>query len=60
MVYEIMLAYKDGEETVVKQIVDVCDVEIEVGIYLFLDNEQHILFSAPSDSVIYIQRISLG
>lgn len=55
-----MLAYKDGEETVVKQIVDVCDVEIEVGIYLFRDNEQHILFSTPSDSVIYIQRISLG
>ena len=60
MVYEVMLAYKDGEETVVKQIVDVCDVEIEVGIYLFRDNEQHILFSAPSDSVIYIQRISWG
>lgn len=60
MVYEVMLAYKDGEETIIKQIPDVFEMAIEDDIYLFRDNEQHILFSAPSDSVIYIQRISLG
>lgn len=60
MVYEVMLAYKDGEETIIKQIPDVFEMAIEDDIYLFRDTEQHILFSAPSDSVIYIQRISLG
>lgn len=60
MVYEVMLTYMNGEETVMKQIVDVCDVVIEDGIYLFRDTEQNIIFSAPSDSLIYIQRISWG
>ena len=60
MVYEVMLAYANSEKAVVKQIVDVCDVVIEDGIYLFRDTKQHILFSAPSDSLIYVQRISLG
>ena len=60
MVYEVMLAYANGEKSVVKQIVNVCDVVIEDNIYLFRDTEQHILFSAPSDSLIYTQRISLG
>ena len=50
----------NGEENIIKQIPDVFDMVMENGVYIFRDTELNIIFSAPSDSVIYIQRISLG
>ena len=58
MVYEIMLA--NGDTTFVKQIQDVFDVEVDNGVYILRDEDFSILFSAPCDSVLYINRISLG
>lgn len=60
MVYEVMLTYMNGEETIIKQIPDVFDMVMEKGVYIFRDTELNIIFSAPSDSIIYIQRISWG
>ena len=60
MVYEVMLACMKDKENIIKQIPDVFDMVMENGVYIFRDTELNIIFSAPSDSIIYIQRISLG
>lgn len=60
MVYEVMMGYANGERTVTKQIMDVEGIIIENGAHTFLDENADIIFTAPSDSIIYVQRISLG
>lgn len=60
MIYKVLIGYMNGEKTLELTISDVAEIFIENGAHTFIDESKEILFTAPSDSIIYVQRISLG
>lgn len=60
MVYKILIGYMNGEKTIEFTVQDVAEIFIEDGAHTFMDEDLQILFTAPSDSIIYVQRISFG